>query len=246
MGAVLSAFNKTRKRFYGSVRFPVGKYLHALINEEQIAVDATVLQYVRSSSFTNSITEFPDSQNEYQLLVPESALCLLASANEVASNDIIVKEIQKEFKAIWGNLLDHITSPAPESSQLVGQPLEDVFTRVLRMRILSSHLKEESSGQTTLMDLLAIKDMSLIKMLPSGMTSSPPTKVGSDEIVLVFKEKSTGDSYEIWWGHFTQGQAGEKEKGPYDQHGKFCQAVASITESDLEGDTGGYLRALKE
>eukprot|EP01036_Dinobryon_divergens_P040129 gene40129-53013_t len=83
-------------------------------------------------------------------------------------------------------------------------------------------------------------------MLPSGMTSSPPTKVGSDEIVLVFKEKSTGDSYEIWWGHFTQGQAGEKEKGPYDQHGKFCQAVASITESDLEGDTGGYLRALKE
>jgi hypothetical protein len=89
--------------------------------------------------------------------------------------------------------------------------------------------------------------MMFFRMLASGTTSPPPTQVGPDEIVLVFEEKSKGennDSNEVWWGHFIQGKTGEK--GPYDQHGKFCQAVASITESDLEGDTGGYLRALKE
>eukprot|EP01035_Chromulina_nebulosa_P022916 gene22916-biopygen15191 len=357
MGAVLSAFVELQNSCYLPVPFPVGKYLHALINDEAIDVDFTMLQYVRSSTFTNSITQFPNERTK-PVLVPESALCFLASATEVVSNDIIAKEIQKEFKAIWGNLLGHITSP--ESSPLGQQPLEDVFTSILRIRILSSHLKEgSSSGQTTIKDLLAIKDLSLIKytiggapykaakisnsgksvtpdgvqktfmeweadtfeyvvqgknvakrdtledlllrkiiaptrvdimklassrnlfawkeairsinsklvleipapnndhcdlmmffrMLASGTTSPPPTKVGSDEIVLVFEEKSKGennDSNEIWWGYFTQ-KDGEKEKGPYDQHDKFCKAVASITESDLEGDTGGYyLRALKE
>ena len=116
MSAVLSAFNNTRKGFYGSVRFPVGKYLHALIYEEAIDVDATMLQYVRSSTFTNSITQFPDSQHQNQILVPESALCLIANATEVVSNDFIAKAIQKEFNAIWGNLMGHITSP--ESSAL--------------------------------------------------------------------------------------------------------------------------------
>ena len=356
MGAVLLAFNKRRESCYPIVPFPVGKYLHALINDEAITVDATILQYVRSSTFTNSITQFPNSRRN-PVLVPESALCLLATATEVVSNDIIAKEIQKDLKVIWGNLLCHITSP--ESSPL-GQPLEDVFPRVLRMRILSSHLKEGSSGYTTLQDLLAIKDMSMIKytiggapykaakisntgksvtqdgvrkslkqweadtfeyvaqgvksaakrktleelllrkiiaptriditsvassrncfawkdsirsidselvltiplpnndhgnllmffrMLASGSTSPPPNKVGPDEIVLVFEEKSKGEnneSNEIWWGHFAQGKAGKNMKGPYDQHGKFCEAVMRITESDLEGDTEGFLRALKE
>jgi hypothetical protein len=117
MGAVLSAFDRRRRvSCYADVRFPVGKYLHALINDEAIDVDSTVLQYVRSSTFTNSITQFPDSQYQNQILVPESALCLIANATEVVSNDFIAKAIQKEFNAIWGKLMGHITSP--ESSAL--------------------------------------------------------------------------------------------------------------------------------
>ena len=354
MGAVLSEFTGMRKYYYSRVQFPVGKYLYALINEKPIAMDAKTLRYVRSSSFTNSITKFDFSDKEddaYQFVVPESALCLLASTGLMDSGDIIATEIQKEFKEIWGNLLNHITSdPSPPP----GQPLEDVFARVLRMRILSSHLKERSPGQTTLKDLLAI-DMSAIKYtvggtpynaakisgtgktveqdgvpkkkikqwekdtfeyascseesfakkdflsdllsrgiivpkelllstmwsssqiadwkisikaidstldlreprpnndhcdlmlfarMVSSITTSSPTKIGSDEIVLVFEEKSMAENSsgdKVWRGHFIQ-----DGKGPYDQYGKFNQAVASITESDLQDDQGGYLRALKE
>ena len=78
------------------------------------------------------------------------------------------------------------------------------------------------------------------------MTTSPGC--GQNEIVLVFEEKSraeNSDTDQPWWGHFVQGKAG-KEKGSYDQYAKFSTAVASITEEDLEGDSGGYLRALKE
>ena len=352
MGAVLSAFNGTRKSYYKNVQFPVGKYLHALIYADIIVVDDTTLRYVRSSSFTNSLTEFPEKNGADQFLVPESALCLLASTTVVKS-DAIAREIQNEFKAIWNNLLNHIESPL---SSALGQPLEDVFTKVLRMRILSTHLKEVNPGQTNLKDLLAI-DMSAIKYTIGGKPYNPAkiskagksvvqdsvnkkldkweavtfdragpvvksrakevllsnllsceilvpkvvrleeiwssienitdwkesikaidssleldkpqpnndhcdlmlfakmvlsswwqTKISGDEIVIVFEEKSRGednDSNRIWWGHFIQqGKAG-KEKGPYDQYEKFCQAVASITVSDLEGDRG-YLRALME
>jgi hypothetical protein len=82
----------------------------------------------------------------------------------LTSNYVIERAIQNEFKKLWGNLLNHIKSdPSPP----LGQPLEDVFARVLRMRILSSHLKERSPGQTTLMDLLAI-DMSAVKYTIGG------------------------------------------------------------------------------
>eukprot|EP01035_Chromulina_nebulosa_P024321 gene24321-biopygen15856 len=107
MGAVLSAFKKRRGSCYPTVPFSVGKYLHALINDEPVAVDATMLQYVRSNTFTNSITRFPSARTQ-AVVVPECALCLLATATEVVSDDSIAKEIQKEFKAIWRNLLDHI------------------------------------------------------------------------------------------------------------------------------------------
>ena len=354
MGAVLLQFTEMRKCYYSKVQFPVGKYLYALINELPIAIDAKTLRYVRSSTFTNSITEFDfsDTKDENQLIVPESALCLLASTGQMDSDEIIAMEIQKEFKEIWGNLLNHITSdPSPP----LGQPLEDVFARMLRMRILSSHLKERRPGQTTLKDLLAI-DMSAIKYtiggtpykaakisgtgktveqdgvpqknleqwekdtfeyagseesyakkdflskllsreiivpqlagvelrtlsssqnltawkksiraiisnldlreprpnndhgdlmlfarMVSSITTSSQTKIGPDEIVLVFEEKSMAENSsgnKVWRGHFIQ-----DGKGPYDQHGRFCQAVASITESDLQDDQGGYLRALKE
>jgi hypothetical protein len=352
MGAVLLNFDSIRGAYYRDIQFPVGIHLHALINEKQIAMDAATLRYVRSSSFTNSISKFPGQIAESQFLVPESALCLLASTRAVRSNYVIEGEIQDEFKKIWGNLLNHITSdPSPP----LGQPLEDVFARVLRMRILSMHLKEHSPGQTTLMDLLAI-NMSAIKytiggtpynaakisgtgktvkqvgvarknlkqwekdtfeyacseesfakkdflfdllsrgiivprifkdirplsssqnltawkksirainsnlvlkeprpnndhcdlmlfarMVTSTTTTSSQTKIGRDEIVLVFEQKSKAEnsfSNKVWLGHFIQ-----QGKGPYDQYGKFCQVVASITESDLEDDQGGYLRALKE
>ena len=349
MGAVLLNFDSIRDGYYGNIQFPVGKYLFALIYKEAIIMDDTTLDYIRSSSFTNSITKFPGRRNEQQL-VPESALCLLASTSAVSSNYVIEGAIQKEFKEIWGNLLAHITSdPSPP----LGQPLEDAFARVLRMRILSSHLREHSPGLTTLKDLLAI-DMSAIKYTIGGtpynaakisgtgktveqngtqknlkqwevdtfeqasgeknlakklflldllsrgiivpqifndieplsssrnltawkksikainsnlflreprpnndhcdlmlfvrmvtsITTSSQTKIGRDEIVLVLEVKTKAENSsgnKIWRGHFIQ-----QGNGPYNQYGKFCQTVASITESDLEDDQGGYLRALKE
>ena len=75
--------------------------------------------------------------------------------------------------------MNHITSdPSPP----LGQPLEDVFARVLRMMILSMHLKEHSPGQTTLMDLLAI-DMSAIKYTIGGTPYNAAKISGTGETV---------------------------------------------------------------
>ena len=85
--------------------------------------------------------------------------------------------------------------------------------------------------------------------METSITTSSQTKIGRDQIVLVFEEKSKAEnsvSNNSWLGHFIQQGKNGQDKGPYDQYGKFCQAVASITESDLEDDQGGYLRALKE
>lgn len=75
MGAVLSTFEAMRCEYYGDVRFPVGKYLHGLINMKQIDMDDTTLEY---SSFTNSISLYPGKMRENRFIVPESAPCLLA------------------------------------------------------------------------------------------------------------------------------------------------------------------------
>ena len=152
MGAVLLTFDSMRDGCYGNIQFPVGKHLHALIHGKPVAMAAATLRCVRSSSFTNSISNFPGQSTESQFVVPECALCLLASTGRVEvvdSDDIIAAEIQNEFEEIWGNLLRHIASdPSPPRAQ----PLEDVFARVLRARILSSHLNGRSPGQTTLQE----------------------------------------------------------------------------------------------
>ena len=85
---------------------------------------------------------------------------------------------------------------------------------------------------------------------PSSSSSSLRSTISPDEmIVLFFEDKSRGedsDRNQPWWGHFIQANAAQGEKGPYDQYAKFCEVVGSITESDLEDDQGGYLRALME
>jgi hypothetical protein len=342
MGAVISEFEGYVRACYPDLPFPAGIYLHALMHKQKLAMDDTTLEYIRYSTFTNSITEFPGRKKENRLIVPESALSILVNTGEV--EDVHRREIQKGFQEIWVNLIQSLSSAS-------GQPLEDVFARVLRMRLLSTHLKEHNRGHTTLKDLLAI-DVDKIKytiggapynaakIYPSGdfvlqdsikksfqqwegdtfdsvqqidenlakkqflsnllsqsiivptavvsdsiwssrrrpewkkairattsslvlrepkpnddhcnlmlfikmmlnMTASP--ECGRNEIVLVFEEKSGAENSvtdKRWWGHFVH-----KEKGPYDQYAKFSAAVASITEEDLEGDHGGYLRALKE
>jgi len=348
MGAVLSAFDDLRDMSYADVRFPVGKYLHALIHQTPIAMDDITLEYVRSSSFTNSIAAFPGKKKENRYIIPESALCLLAGTSEANPDDIISMEIQEEIKVIWGSLVNHIKSPLGSS---LGQPLDDLFAKVLRMRIVSSHLKEHFPGFATLRDLLAIDTINNIKYTIGGrpynatkisttgktvvqggaqknfdqweadtfehgdeslakkrvlldLLSRPiivpevvgieplsssrnlsawknsirntstsmvlkiprpnndhsdlmlfvklaPSRTASlssdrDNIVVVFEEKSkredSNDSNLFWWGHFTQSEGGMEK---YDQYGKFCAAVASIAESDLDDDQG-FLRALME
>ena len=87
-------------------------------------------------------------------------------------------------------------------------------------------------------------DLMLFVRMVTSITTSSQTKIGRDEIVLVLEVKTKAENSsgnKIWRGHFIQ-----QGNGPYNQYGKFCQTVASITESDLEDDQGGYLRALKE
>eukprot|EP01035_Chromulina_nebulosa_P023318 gene23318-biopygen15360 len=183
MGAVLSEFDQSQKMYYGRVRFPVGKYLHALINEKPIAMDNTVLRKVRSSSFTNSIKTFPGKKEDGQLLVLEAALYFLANTSNYDWQDEIATEIQKEFNEIWNSILNHIKFPlSPPIGQR--QPLEDAFARVLRMRILSSHLSEHSPGQTTLQDLLAIDDINAIKYTV-GAGPYQAAKISSTETAVV-------------------------------------------------------------
>ena len=59
LDAILSTYETIKRSAYVSVPFPVGKHLHALINSKPVAFDAATLEYVRRSSFTNSITTFP-------------------------------------------------------------------------------------------------------------------------------------------------------------------------------------------
>ena len=163
MGAVLSEFESYVLAYYGDLLFPAGEYLHALIHQQKLVMDDNTLEYIRSSTFTNSIKEFGGKKKENRFIVPESALCLLGNAGEVTSADVNRREIQKEFQAIWANLKDHIQS----LNSPLGQPLEDVFARVLRMRLLSAHLQQSSPCLTTLKDLLAI-DVDAIKYTIGG------------------------------------------------------------------------------
>eukprot|EP00597_Dinobryon_sp_UTEXLB2267_P018033 CAMPEP_0201112350 /NCGR_PEP_ID=MMETSP0812-20130820/77193_1 /ASSEMBLY_ACC=CAM_ASM_000668 /TAXON_ID=98059 /ORGANISM="Dinobryon sp., Strain UTEXLB2267" /LENGTH=473 /DNA_ID=CAMNT_0047375675 /DNA_START=346 /DNA_END=1764 /DNA_ORIENTATION=+ len=153
LGAVLEDYELMKKRSYPSVTFPVGKYLHALINSKHVVLDDTALEYVRSSTFTNCITRFPRRIYPDQAIVPESALSLLVAGTNFGQQinpNVFEAEIKSEFDQIWSELMQ---SPSPS---MKGQPLEDAFQRVLRIRILSMHLKDDDKGQTTLHDLLAV------------------------------------------------------------------------------------------
>ena len=84
MDAILSTYENLQAEYYPTMAFPVGKYLHALVNGQPIAVDNTVLKYVGRSAFTNSISSFyvtkAATDDEYSI-VPESSLSLLARAD---------------------------------------------------------------------------------------------------------------------------------------------------------------------
>jgi len=73
-------------------------------------------------------------------------------------------QIKHEIDLIWSELKNHILSPFPFTK---GQPLEDAFQSVLRMRFLSMHLKVDGMGQTTLCDLLAV-DLNAIMFTIGG------------------------------------------------------------------------------
>jgi hypothetical protein len=114
-----------------------------------------VLDNVRTS-VTNSITFFRKNilKKQGNKIVPETSLSRLALASvDISPAKEYEKEIKEEFYAIW-NLKTHILSE--KSGTAKGQVLEDIFPRVIRMRLLSSQLKEEEKGQTTLMELFAI------------------------------------------------------------------------------------------
>jgi hypothetical protein len=157
MKAVLSMYYDLQADYYPKMAFPVGKYLYALVNGQPIAVDNTVLKYVRKSAFTNSITSFhvANDATDKNSIVPESSLSLLARAeSDKLPDNTYEKKIKEEFEAVWNDLKTHILSE--KSGTAKGQVLEDILPRVLRMRLLSAHLKRKKRGQTTLMELLAV------------------------------------------------------------------------------------------
>ena len=163
MKAVLSMYESLQARYYPDIAMPVGKYLHALVNGQPIAVDDDVLDYVRTSVFTNSLTSFRKSilKKQGKKIVPETSLSLLALASvDFSPANEYEKKIKEEFDAIWNVLNTHILSEKNGTDK--GQVLEDIFPRVLRMRLLSMHLKEEEKGETTLMELLEIDIKSIM------------------------------------------------------------------------------------
>ena len=168
LDAILKRYETLKKAYYPRLAFPVGKHLHALINSKPVAFDAATLEYVRRSSFTNSITTFPRPGTDEIEVVPESALSLLADANLFKTLSVTSTcydtEIKDELDHLWSQLKSHIQSPVADK----GQALEDAFSSVLRMRILSMHLKDGSmKGQTNLLDLLAI-DMKKVLFTVGG------------------------------------------------------------------------------
>ena len=152
IAAVLSSYESEMDVRYPKVTFPTGKYLYALIHGKPVALDNVTLGFIRTSTFTNSITKFQEVVGVPDI-VPESALSLLANVElfDSCAGDHAV-QIKKEIDQIWRELKNHVQSPA----SVKGAVLEDVFARVLRMRILSAHLKEKDKGTTSLLELLAI------------------------------------------------------------------------------------------
>jgi hypothetical protein len=126
------------------VKFPIGKYLYALIYGKPVALDNITLGLIRTSTFTNLIAQFQEEVSKPDI-IPESALSLLADAKFFDSvPNFYEEQIKGEIEHIWMKLKMHVQSPAPAK----GTVLEDIFARVFRMRILSAYLKEEGKGTT--------------------------------------------------------------------------------------------------
>ena len=161
ISAVLSFYGSLYARFIPSEPFPAGKYLHALVNGIPIATDISILYRVQRSGFTNSITSFDQSldSDKGEAIVLEAALSLLALEK------VWNCEIKKEIDAIWKGLKDRILS---DSGTAGSRALEDIFPRVLRMRLLSMHLKECNRGTTTLSELFAIDTKSIMCTIGGG------------------------------------------------------------------------------
>lgn len=161
-----------------------------------IAVDNTVLQYVRRSAFTNSISSFyvaKAATNEYSIF-PESSLSLLACAD---SGKLLAnkneKKIKEEFvEAVWNDLKTNILSKRGTTAK--GQVvLEDIFPRVLRMRLLSTHLKGRKKRQSTLMELFAIDINSIMCTVGSRPYNAANTSSCCSSNYYSFKQEDGVD-----------------------------------------------------
>lgn len=171
MAAVLSSYESLMHVRYPKVKFPMGKYLYALIHSKPVALDSITLGFIRTSTFTNSLTQFQEVSSPD--IVPESALSLLADVKFFDSAPSYHEvQIKREVDDIWMELKKHVQSPAP----VKGTVLEDVFARVLRMRILSAYLKEEGKGKTSLLELLAI-DINAVMYTYGGKQYNAATTV---------------------------------------------------------------------
>eukprot|EP01036_Dinobryon_divergens_P026582 gene26582-35250_t len=114
MDAILSTYENLQAEYYPIMAFPVGKYLHALVNGQPIAVDNTppLMMSILSS---------------LSLLARADTGKLLLNKYE--------KEIKEEFEAIWNDLKTHILSERGTTAN--GQVLEDIFPRLFAIDINS-------------------------------------------------------------------------------------------------------------
>eukprot|EP01036_Dinobryon_divergens_P033483 gene33483-43269_t len=160
-------------------------------------------------------------------------------------NSVMQDGIQKTFKQWEADTFEHATVVVQslKKKQFLSQLLNRKIIAPTSIYIISlaSIRWKEAIRYVDSNNVLTIPPLpdddhhcdSILMLASTSDTTSPP-KVGPDEVVLVCEEKSmsgNNESNDIWRGHFTQGQAGEKE---------------TQKESDLEGDKAGYLRALQE
>eukprot|EP01036_Dinobryon_divergens_P024264 gene24264-32699_t len=134
MAAVLSSYESQMHVRYPTVKFPIGKYLYALIHGKPVALDNITLGLIRTSTFTNSIAQFQEVSKPD--IVLKSALSLWGDVKFFESAPSFYEEqIKLEIDHIWMALKMHVQSPAP---------------------LKGTVLDEEGKGTTSLLKLLAI------------------------------------------------------------------------------------------
>mmetsp|Transcript_22884 Transcript_22884/g.32889 ORF Transcript_22884/g.32889 Transcript_22884/m.32889 type:complete len:232 (+) Transcript_22884:181-876(+) len=179
-----------------------------------------------------------------------TGIFLLGASNAVfkclfPSLILLISQLVLAFLADW--MCN--TFQLPEYNYDKRNKLADLFSRIIIVPKRPHSRKVQTSNSAN----QALRKSS-VKNIPSDMPLQKPSSrqdhcnlmmftnmvlpisaSSGEEIVVVFEETSKTESNaknEVWLGHFAQ-----DDQTPYHQYFKFCSAVSTITEEELEANT---------